>query len=104
MGRWNEGVTDAAHLTSEITELGYRGSDQAVRRYLRRFRDGRTAPPPGPVPPTVRETVRWIMTRPDRLDPDDQLALKTVLARSTELDDLATHVADFARMVTKLEG
>ncbi|WP_239341486.1 transposase [Frankia sp. CiP3] len=102
--RWNEGATDAARLTDEIVELGYRGSVQLVRRYLRRFRDGRTVPPAGPVPPTVRETVRWLMTRPDRLDADDQLALKSVLARSTELDTLAAHVADFARMVTKLEG
>jgi transposase len=102
--RWNAGVTDAAQLTNEITEMGYRGSDQPVRLYLRRFRDGRAAPPPGPVPPTVRDTVCWIMTRPDRLTADDQLTLKGIRARSPELDALAAHVADFARMLTQLEG
>jgi transposase len=102
--RWNAGVTDATVLIEEITALGYPGSVQTVRRYLHRFRDGRRAPDPGPVPPTVRQTSRWIMTRPDRLDPDDHTTLKGILARSPELDRLATHVADFARMLTKLEG
>jgi transposase len=102
--RWNAGLTDAARLTTEITALGYAGSEQTVRRYVRRFRDDRPAPPPGPVPPTVRDVTRWIMTRPDRLDPDDQTALKTVLARSAELDRLTGHVQDFATMLTKLEG
>jgi transposase len=102
--RWNAGVTDAARLTEEISELGYTGSDKTVRRYLHRFRDGRPAPPPGPVPATVREVTRWILTHPDRLDPDDQLALKTILARSPDLDRLTRHVGDFAQMLTKLEG
>ncbi|MGE5763236.1 MAG: ISL3 family transposase [Mycobacterium leprae] len=102
--RWNEGATDAARLTEQITALGYAGSAQTVRRYLHRFRDGRPAPKPGPVAPTVRDTTRWIMTRPDRLDADDQVALKSILARCPELDRLATHVADFARMMTNLEG
>lgn len=33
--RFNAGVTDAAALTVEIQQQGYRGSDQTVRRYLR---------------------------------------------------------------------
>jgi transposase len=102
--RWNQGATDAARLTEEITVLGYTGSGQTVRRYLHRFRDGRRAPAPGPVPPTVRDTTRWIMTRPDRLDPDDQTALNTILTRSPELHRLAHHVGDFARMLTDLDG
>ncbi|MFC9769718.1 hypothetical protein [Rhodococcus jostii] len=32
--RFNAGCTDAARLTREIVELGYRGSDKTVRRYL----------------------------------------------------------------------
>ena len=102
--RWNSGVTDAARLTEEITALGYTGSGQTVRRYLHRFRDARPAPPPGPVPPTVRATSRWIMTRPDRLDPDDQTALTNIQARCPELDRLTRHVGDFARMLTNLDG
>ena len=55
--RWNDGVTDATTLTNEIQPLGYNGSAQTVRRYLRRFRHGRPAPAPGPIPPTVRGPV-----------------------------------------------
>lgn len=102
--RWNAGATDAARLTEEISTLGYTGSDKTVRRYPHRFRDGRPAPPPGPVPATVREVTRWILTHPDRLDPDDQLALKAILARSPDLERLGAHVGDFAQMLTKLEG
>ena len=102
--RWNEGATDAAGLAREITALGYTGGPQTVARYLGRFRDGRPAPTPGPIPPTVRETSRWIMTRADRLDADDEVALKGILARCPHLDRLADHVTDFARMMTKLEG
>jgi hypothetical protein len=36
--RWNEGVTDAAQLTREITARGYPGSPQTIRRYLQPFR------------------------------------------------------------------
>jgi hypothetical protein len=102
--QWNSGLTDATKLTEQIAALGYPGSVQTVRRYLHRFRDGRRAPDPGPVPPSVRRASRWIMTRPDRLDPDDHTRLTGILARSPDLDRLASHVADFARMLTKLEG
>ena len=103
--RWNSGVTDAARLT-EITALGYTGSGQTVRRYLHRFRDARPAPPPGPVPPTVRATSRWIMTRPDRLDPDDQTALTNIQARCPELrrirEELYVSAHHFCRRVPRL--
>lgn len=52
--RWGDGVTDAAALYREIRADGYRGSEQTVRRYLRPFRAGATAPPSVPDPPKVR--------------------------------------------------
>ncbi|MFG3662331.1 hypothetical protein [Streptomyces sp. NPDC047706] len=39
--RWNEGCHNSAQLHQEIVALGFAGSIQAVRRYLRRSR-----PPP----------------------------------------------------------
>jgi transposase len=102
--RWNEGVTNAAQLTREITALGYPGGELAVQRYLRRFRDGRPAPAPGPKPPTVREATRWLLTHPEHRHPDDAAKLGEILARSPELERLVAHVGSFARMMTDLEG
>lgn len=56
--RFNEGHTDAAALYREIRAQGYRGSRQTVRRYLQPFRPTRTAPPPTPAAPKIREVVR----------------------------------------------
>jgi len=102
--RWNEGITSAAALNDEICSQGYTGSVQTVRRYLRRFRGGQPAPTPGTTPPTVRQTCRWLMTRPDRLDPADRETLQAILDRSPDLARLADHVNDFAIMMTRLQG
>jgi len=102
--RFNAGATDASELTREITELGYRGSDKTVRRYLQPFRASLTAPPPVPVPPTVRRVVGWLTRRPDDLSEDDTLVLKQILARSPELEATYTHVRQFAEIMTGLQG
>jgi len=102
--RWAQGCTDAAALTKEITALGYRGSDQTVRRYLHPLRDGRPSPPARPAAPTVREVTGWILRRPDRLEPGDQVRLKQVLAHCPQLDAAATHVAAFAEMMCGRHG
>lgn len=53
--RFTAGHTDATALTDDITALGYRGSAKTVRRYLQPIRETRTAPPAGPIPPTIRQ-------------------------------------------------
>ena len=102
--RWAEGCTDAAALTIEITALGYRGSQQTVRRYLHPLRDGRPAPPARPVAPTVREVTGWILRRPESLDLADQVRLKQVLAHCPQLDAAAAHVTGFAEMMGARRG
>ena len=102
--RFNTGYTDAAQLTKEITELGYRGSDKTVRRYLQPFRERLVAPPPIPVPPTVRRVIGWLTRHPDTLTEDDALQLKRILARSPTLDATYRHVRDFAEIMTTLQG
>jgi hypothetical protein len=70
------GITDAVTLYAELPALGFTGSVQTVRRYLRPLRA--TAPttpytvPLRPAVPKPRQVVRWIMTEPDKLDPDEQ--------------------------------
>ena len=102
--RFNEGHTDAAALYREIRAQGYRGSRQTVRRYLQPFRPTRTAPPPTPAAPKIREVVRWILTKPDNLESDQREHLDRILARSPHLAADARHVAAFADMMTKLTG
>jgi hypothetical protein len=56
--RWNAGVTSAAVLHAELQARGWKGSPQAVRRYLRQFRPAGSdavqagkAPGATPLPP-----------------------------------------------------
>jgi transposase len=112
--RWNEGITSAAALHAELAATqGWAGSVQAIERYVRQFRtaDGRTragrnprqAPAAPPVPKT-RQITRWLLTHPDRLDPDDQAGLAGVRARCPHLDALAGHIRSFAQIMTRRQG
>jgi len=112
--RWNEGPASAAALHAEMTATqGWTGSVQAVERYVRQFRaaDGRTragrSPRPAPAAPPApktRHVTRWLLTRPDRLDPDDQARLTAVRASCPHPDALAGHVRGFAEMMTRRQG
>jgi transposase len=112
--RWNEGITSAAALHAGLAATqGWTGSVQAVERYVRQFRtaDGRTragrnprqAPAAPPVPKTRRIT-RWLLSRPDRLDPADQAGLAAIRASCPHLDALAGHIRGFAEMMTRRQG
>jgi transposase len=102
--RWSQGARDAAVLTAELRELGYRGSDQTVRRYLRPLRDGRETPPARPPAPTVREVTRWLLQPDTALTDGQRVALKGVLAVCPELEATAGHVHGFAEMMTGRHG
>jgi transposase len=102
--RFNTGHTDAAQLTQEITAMGYRGSDKTVRRYLHPFRAAHAAPPPKPVPPTVRTVTGWLTRRPQDLTEPQTLRLKAILARSPILQTTHDLVRDFAEILTHRQG
>lgn len=102
--RFNSGHTDAAALTSEIKELGYRGSAKTVRRYLQPFRATLTAPPPLPMPPSVRQVTGWLTRHPDSLNEDERLDLKQVLNRSQPLATTHQQVHEFADILTNRRG
>ena len=79
--RWNEGVTDAAALHAELQQRGWAGSEQTVRRYVRPFRQALAAPGPAPAIPKTRQITRWLLTRPDHLQADEQAQLQAIRAR-----------------------
>jgi hypothetical protein len=109
LARFTAGITDTAILLAELRERGYTGSVQTIRRYLHPLRDSApsTRSPavrPRPAVPKPRRITRWIMTDPDRLDPDDLAQLDTVIAACPELAATARHVRDFADLMNKQRG
>ncbi|MGW8726246.1 transposase [Streptomyces sp. NPDC055808] len=100
--RWNEGHTNAWKLWEEIVPLGYKGSYQRVRAYIRKERTS-----PRPViarPPSPRTAAGWILRRPESLTESEQIQLKKVRANCPELDALTLHVRSFATMLTDRQG
>jgi transposase len=102
--RWNEGLTDAAALHAELRERGFTGSVRTVRRYVAPFREAGTAPDPAPAVPKNREITRWLLSRPDHLQPEEQAQLNAIRASCPHIDALAGHVASFAEMMTQRTG
>ena len=102
--RWNEGIHDAALLHAELQERGWTGSAQAIRRYVRPFRQAAAAPEPAPAVPKTRQITHWLLSRPEHLQPDEQAKLDAIRARCPHLDALARHVTAFAEMMTARTG
>jgi transposase len=112
---WNASLTDGAQITAHIRELGYTGSDQTVRRYLRTFRlpgTSRSHPDPhrrkqapaAPPIPKPRKISKALLTHPDHLSDDDALMLKNVTAQCAHLDRLHQHVRTFAKIMAQRHG
>ena len=102
--RFNAGHTGAAALTTQITAMGYRGSEKTVRRYLQPFRVTQVAPRTAPVPPSVRQVTGWLTRRPRSLSEEEALELKKVLDRSAALATTSEQVRDFAGILTDRRG
>jgi transposase len=102
--RWNEGVTDAAALHAELRQRGWAGSEQTVRRYVRPFRQALAAPDPATAAPKTRQITRWLLTRPDHLQPGEHAQLQQIRARCPHIDTLAGHITAFAQMMTDRTG
>jgi hypothetical protein len=106
--RFAAGVTDAVSLHAELQTLGFTGSVQTVRRYLRPLRA--TAPttvstvPPKPAVPKPRQVVKWIMTEPGKLDPDEHAQLTAALAGCRHLQATTDHVRNLADLMHKHRG
>ncbi|MEU2250947.1 ISL3 family transposase [Streptomyces sp. NPDC019224] len=100
--RWDEGRTNAWKLWEEIVPLGYQGSYQRVRAYLRQKR---TSPRPVTAwPPSPRAVAEWVLCRPESLSETEHLHLKNVRTHCPEIDALTRHVRSFATMLTERQG
>ncbi|MFG1828114.1 transposase, partial [Microbispora bryophytorum] len=102
--RWTQGCTNAELLCRELRDLGYRGSNTAVRQYVRPWRRGLPPAPASPRPPTVRQATGWFLRNPARLEPGEQHQLDTLTALSPQLGALRDHVRQFAEMMMNRRG
>ncbi|MFC9916645.1 ISL3 family transposase [Streptomyces sp. NPDC127197] len=102
--RWNEGCTDAARLHAEIVELGYCDSKRTVRRHLQQIRASGKPAPDKPKELTVRKATWLIAAHPDKIDENNALKRKQLLARCPELAAVADCVRAFAQMMTERCG
>ncbi|WP_178880269.1 hypothetical protein [Streptomyces acidiscabies] len=97
--RWMEGCTNAAALTREIQQLGYRGDINTVRRHLRPYRTG-TIPADAPLPHlTVRRVTDWIMRRPEQLTDTERKCLDELCERSPALATTTEYARRLAAIV-----
>ncbi|MGW0022628.1 transposase [Rhodococcus sp. NPDC003382] len=90
--RFAAGCTVAARLTREITERGYRGSAQTVRRFLHPLRAAVRACPVPPRTPSVRQVTMWLTCHPDDLTAKDDQQLTDILDRSPALRTVREHI------------
>ena len=102
--RWNEGCTNVRQLHAELRDRGYRGGYGTIRDYVQPFRELGTAPPAVPAPPKARDVASWILRDPEHLDGDQKAKLAQVRDRCPHLDTLASHVTEFAKILTGLKG
>ena len=102
--RWNEGITDATALHAELQQCGFTGSVRTVRRHVAPFRQAATAPDPAPAVPKNQQITRWLLSRPDHLQAEEQAQLDAIRASCPHIDALARHVASFAEMMTRRTG
>jgi len=54
--------------------------------------------------PKNQQITRWLLSRPDHLQPEEQAQLAAIRASCPHIDALAGHVASFAEMMTGRTG
>jgi hypothetical protein len=102
--RWNDGVTNVRQLHAELRERGYKGGYGTIRDYVLPFREAGAAPPAVPGPPKARDLASWILTHPGNLKDEEKGKLAQARERCPQLDALAGHVAEFAKILTGHHG
>jgi transposase len=102
--RWREGQHVAAFLFDEIGKKGYGGSKRTVRRHIEAWRTAEPPPPAHVLLPGPR-TLSWLLLRrPSDLDDEEQVLLKQLYERSTELANARQLAQHFLRLVRERRG
>lgn len=105
VSRWEQGCTNAARLTTELRDRGYRGSTRTVRRLLQTWRDGTITPTAvTAVAPKPREVTGWIIRPAGERTDDEHSGLTRILQRCESLRTVDRLVSDFAGMPRQLQG
>ena len=79
--RWKEGCHDASRLWKELKQKGYVGQRKSVAEYLQRFRKPSVAP-------SARQLAWWFMKDSDRLQDEERIHLKALLAENQKLEEI----------------
>jgi transposase len=90
--------------TPSYGRRGWVGSVKTVQRYVAPFRQALAAPDPARQCRKTCQITRWLLTRPEHLQPDEQAQLDAIRSRSPHLDALAGHVTASAEMMTARTG
>jgi transposase len=102
--RWQEGCHIAAFLFDEIWQRGYRGSKRSVRRRLASWRTAEPPPPAHAMLPGPRTLAWLLLRRPSDLDDEDQVILKQLFERSSELVSARQLAQQFLRILRERRG
>ncbi|WP_220295243.1 ISL3 family transposase [Streptomyces sp. MBT84] len=87
------------HLFEEIKTVGYEGCLNLLYKYINQ---GRADADRSHISP--RRLARMLLTRPDNLKAESQDLLARLTAACPEMTQLASHIADFAQLLTPREG
>jgi transposase len=102
--RWQSGQHVTAFLFDEIRQKGYRGSKRTVRRQLAGWRTAEPPPPAHAMLPGPRTLTWLLLRRPSDLDDKEQLLLKQLCGRTTELGSARRLAQHFLRLVRERRG
>ncbi|MEV5985505.1 transposase [Streptomyces sp. NPDC052051] len=75
-----------------------------VNSYVRLRKQGTITAPPPPALPKPRRALRWIMSRPEYLRPEEAVGLKEIRAACPELDAAVDHVRAFGSLMHQHRG
>lgn len=102
--RCTGGCTNTALLIREITEQGYWGSAQTVRRFLQLLRTDVCARPSWPQTPSIRQVTVWLTCHPNDLTTEDSARLAYICDRSPALTTVREHARGFAGIMVECRG
>ncbi len=106
LSRWQQGERSVGLIWSEIQEQGFKGSIQAVYRFLQSLRQQVSSlPAPGVADRIPVKTALWLIARPyENLKVEERADLEELCQSSQELAALHRLAQSFGKLVRQREG